>query len=49
MFAKYIEIWPMKNTFSVLSYLYLKIQKYFRAVTDFKSCLIPLETCITLI
>lgn len=27
MFAKYIEIWPLKNT-SVLSRLYCKIQKY---------------------
>lgn len=25
LFAKYTEIWPLKNTFSVLSYLYLKI------------------------
>lgn len=26
MFAKYTEIWPLKNTFSVLSCLYLKIR-----------------------
>lgn len=49
MFAKCIEIWPLKNTFSVLSCLYLKIQKYFRILLILSPVFTSFwKTCVTM-